>query len=225
MNENEGMTISELADAAGVTVRTIRYYVNEGLLPPADTSGRYALYDTAYLDRLELIRRWKDAYLPLKEIRERMALLSDAQVREMLQQLDAVEDQSPSGEPGKLQSAPQMGQAAPQPKQSAPKMLREDSAIDYISALRGGRQSEPSSETPAEQEALDYIHDIRKRQNVTPPPRKRTWGTPPGEPWRRIQVIPGLEIHIAEAIYQQFAQEIQELLDWLSQKFNKIRHI
>ena len=217
------MTISELADAAGVTVRTIRYYVNEGLLPQAETSGRYALYDAAYLDRLELIRRWKEAYLPLKEIRERMALLSDPQVREMLQQLDAVEAESPplaeSSRPANLQSAPPA--AAPAPQQA----IREDSALAYLHSLRGGTPPQAEPVPPAEQEALEYIHDIRKRQNVTPPPRKKTWGTPPGEPWRRIQVFPGFEIHIAEAIYQQFRQEIHELLDWLSQKFTRNRHI
>ncbi|NSW52569.1 MAG: MerR family transcriptional regulator [Anaerolineae bacterium] len=211
MNDNEEMTISELADAAGVTVRTIRYYVNEGLLPPAETSGRYALYDASYLDRLELIRRWKDAYLPLKEIRERMAQLTDAQVREMLQQLDAVEAAPP---------ALDMVENHSLPIAASPKSLRETSALDYIHTLRGGKPAE----TPPDQEALDYIHDIRKRQSVTPPPRKRSWGNPPGEPWRRIQVFPGFEIHIAEAIYQQFEQEFQRLLDWISQNFTKIRH-
>lgn len=221
MNENEPMTISELADAAGVTVRTIRYYVNEGLLPPAETAGRYALYDASYLNRLELIRRWKDAYLPLKEIRERMALLNDAQVREMLEQLDAVETAPPAAEAEKLQAM----RAAPQHRMASPKRIQEESALEYIHTLRGGTPPVQSAETPPEQEALDYIHDIRKRQNVTPPPRPQSLGTPPGEPWRRIQVFPGLEIHIAETIYRQFRQEIHELLDWLNQKFNKIRHI
>ena len=51
MNEkHKKMTIGELADAAGVTVRTIRYYINEGILPTPELQGRYTLYEAWYLD-------------------------------------------------------------------------------------------------------------------------------------------------------------------------------
>jgi DNA-binding transcriptional MerR regulator len=68
----EELLIHELAEKAGVSVRTIRYYIEEGLLPPPTYEGKYSFYSTAYLDRLELIRRLKDSYLPLREIREIM---------------------------------------------------------------------------------------------------------------------------------------------------------
>ena len=48
--------INELAKRAGVSVRTIRFYIDEGLLPAPTNRGRYSTYTDEYLDRLELIR-------------------------------------------------------------------------------------------------------------------------------------------------------------------------
>lgn len=49
-------TIDELATAAGLTVRTTRYYASLGLLPPPARRGRMAWYDDTHLARLEMIR-------------------------------------------------------------------------------------------------------------------------------------------------------------------------
>src|SRR5262249_10151537 len=84
---------SELADAAGTTPRTIRYYTAEGLLPPPDSRGRYALYSNEHLDRLRLVNRLKDAFQPLIAIKARMEHLDHAEVRRCL-------DQSELGPPG-----------------------------------------------------------------------------------------------------------------------------
>jgi DNA-binding transcriptional MerR regulator len=66
------MEIGQLAEAAGVTRRTIRYYVSLGLLPPGEEDGARRLYDERHLHRLAVIRRMKDAFLPLEEIRRRL---------------------------------------------------------------------------------------------------------------------------------------------------------
>ena len=79
------MTIGELAERAGVTTRTIRDYVEQDLLPPPDR-GRPAEYTDEHIRRLELIRRLKDQYLPLEEIRDTMQQLTLEQVDELLAQ-------------------------------------------------------------------------------------------------------------------------------------------
>jgi DNA-binding transcriptional MerR regulator len=94
MNEETRHTIGELADAARVTPRTIRYYTAEGLLPPPDARGRYALYSEDHLRRLLLIARLKEAYLPLEEIKIYMRELTGEQVRQLLDQ----EEQAPDPE-------------------------------------------------------------------------------------------------------------------------------
>ena len=80
----ERLTLGELTEAADVSVRTVRYYIAEGLLPPPEGSGPGSAYSQGHLDRLRLIQRLKEAYLPLKEIRRRLSGLSDDEVRSLL---------------------------------------------------------------------------------------------------------------------------------------------
>lgn len=78
------LTLGELTAAMDVSVRTVRYYIAEGLLPPPEGSGPGSAYTQGHLDRLRLIQRLKEAYLPLKEIRRRLSGLSDDEVRSLL---------------------------------------------------------------------------------------------------------------------------------------------
>ena len=63
-------TIAELADLAGVTPRTIRYYLAQGLaaLPPA-SPVRAPATRQSHLARLRVIRRLQAEHQPLAEIR------------------------------------------------------------------------------------------------------------------------------------------------------------
>ncbi|MFE6030593.1 MerR family transcriptional regulator [Streptomyces niveus] len=47
--------MKELADAAGITVRTVRFYRERGLIPPPRREGRIAWYDSHHLARLRTI--------------------------------------------------------------------------------------------------------------------------------------------------------------------------
>lgn len=49
------LTIDQLADRTGISVRTIRFYAGKGLLPPPKLRGRLGLYGPDHLARLELI--------------------------------------------------------------------------------------------------------------------------------------------------------------------------
>lgn len=62
------LTIGELARRTGLTTRTIRFYSDEGLLPPAHrTDAGYRLYDGASLARLELLRTLRELGLGLPD--------------------------------------------------------------------------------------------------------------------------------------------------------------
>lgn len=77
-------TLDELATLAGVTPRTVRYYIGEGLLPPAVNAGRNSTYTAEHRDRLRLIARLKTAYVPLREIRHRLGAMTPVEIRAAL---------------------------------------------------------------------------------------------------------------------------------------------
>ncbi len=83
--EPETYDLTELSDRAGVTPRTVRYYVQQGLLPSPGMRGPGARYDGRHLDRLNLIKRLQREHLPLAEIRRRLEALDDSAVRRLVQ--------------------------------------------------------------------------------------------------------------------------------------------
>lgn len=65
------MTVKEVSELTGVSIRTLQYYDKIGLLEPAGrTESGYRLYDDTALERLQQILLFKELEFPLKEIRE-----------------------------------------------------------------------------------------------------------------------------------------------------------
>jgi DNA-binding transcriptional MerR regulator len=87
------MTIQELADRAEVTTRTIRYYVEQGVLPPPER-GRPAEYTEEHVARLALIKRLKAQYLPLEEIRDTLQRLSLPEVEALAAEYSPQQEQT-----------------------------------------------------------------------------------------------------------------------------------
>ena len=76
--------LNELCARAGVTTRTVRYYIQQGLLPAPDPQGPATRYGQAHLDRLLLIRQLQKEHQPLAEIRAQLEGLRDADVSRVL---------------------------------------------------------------------------------------------------------------------------------------------
>jgi DNA-binding transcriptional MerR regulator len=93
MPNDTGYAITDLASLAGVTPRTIRYYVSVGLIPAPEQAGRAARYGEDHLRRVRLIRRLQEQHLPLAEIRSRLSSLTDDEVAEAL----GTPDPAPAG--------------------------------------------------------------------------------------------------------------------------------
>ncbi|MEO8334312.1 MAG: MerR family transcriptional regulator [bacterium] len=64
------LDLPELADRAQVSIRTVRYYIQQGLLQEPEARGPGAHYTEEHLDRLLLIKRLQKEHLPLAEIRK-----------------------------------------------------------------------------------------------------------------------------------------------------------
>ena len=60
--------LDELARATGMSARTVRYYVQRGLLPAAAFRGKDTAYGHEHLVRLRAIRRLQEAFFPLDAI-------------------------------------------------------------------------------------------------------------------------------------------------------------
>ena len=156
LRAEERLTLGELTAATDVSVRTVRYYIAEGLLPPPEGSGPRSAYNQGHLDRLRLIQRLKEAYLPLKEIRRRLSGLSDDEARKLLA------DEDHRGTPG---SAP------------GSELLYEESlagARDYLALLESREQyrTEPMA-LPFPAAAAPVEADLEGSDFIPEPTRNR----------------------------------------------------
>ena len=63
------LTIGQLANRTGLTVRTLRFWSDEGAVPPVTRSASgYRLYDAASVARVELVRTLRELGLGLDEV-------------------------------------------------------------------------------------------------------------------------------------------------------------
>jgi DNA-binding transcriptional MerR regulator len=148
MPTDQVYTISELASIAGVTPRTVRYYISLGLLPPPDQAGPGTRYSEGHLQRVRLIRRLQDAHLPLAEIRRQIGSMDDGAVTAALTDPSA----GPRDSALDYIHALQAGESQP----SAPRALHE-TAAPYVAPLPG-----PAPALPPDAEA-------------TPSPSRSQW--------------------------------------------------
>jgi DNA-binding transcriptional MerR regulator len=196
--------LNELSAAAGVTPRTVRYYVQQGLLPSPGTRGPGTRYDRAHLDRLQLIRVLQRQHLPLAEIRRRVEALDDSGVRDALaarprqgpdsSALDYVRDllarQSARsvGESHAVLAAPPA--AAPQPQAPA-----------------GSRATNPSG--PVFAAALGRVERAETREPAPPTQLSRSTRST----WERIPLGPDVELHVRRPLSREQNRKVERLLE------------
>ena len=71
---NELYPIGDVARRTGLNVSAIRFYADEGIVPPSGlTEGGFRLYDVTAIARLELVRTLRDLGVGLDEIRRVLA--------------------------------------------------------------------------------------------------------------------------------------------------------
>lgn len=181
-------SLEELTERAGVTVRTVRYYIAEGLLPPPVGGGPRSAYTEGHLDRLRLIGRLKDAYLPLREIRRRVAGLDDEEVRAAL------------------------AQAEP-PAAAAAESI--DSAADYITRVLQEQRAREVAPRPSDRAEVsaDFRRPPRAREATAP--NLPSEAAPEPAAWRRLPITEEAELLIREDAYQRRAEQLDSLITWI----------
>lgn len=167
-------TISELAREAGVTVRTIRYYISQGLLPSPGMAGQSDRYDESYLKRLELIRRLKAEYLPLERIRELLDTLGEEAIKE------------------EVDAAPQ-----PEPEPDSAKRYLQALLVPARSVTLNQRLEKRLSQLQ-----MDLDRDVNSpmvsfHRMAIPAPVPRSQDTSPTEQtWVRYRICDDVELHV-----------------------------
>lgn len=228
---DERFLISELAVRANASIRTIRYYTEEGLLPPPDVQGKFALYSQAHVDRLLLIGQMKDRFLPLREIRALLSTLSDAEVRAQL------------ALPAEAQAAPadELAKAAREPVSSPPPAVGKTSgsaALEYINRLLAEKPGEAASRPLSPHSPMPTTPPSGGFAPTPSPPGRGSLAPGPSKPavpdgliesssqgeiWRRIELVPGLELHVHERFDPSAESRIQQIV-FLSRKLFRSSH-
>lgn len=142
------LTLDQLCQQAGVTVRTVRYYISEGLLPPPHAQGPAARYGDLHLQRLLAIGHLKEQYLPLREIRRVLDGLDEAGIAALA--TARIPDRDSVGE-----AAPVSSPAAPSP------------AAAYIEDLLGQSASAPRLVSRARMAAPEPVDKAWRRLHIS----------------------------------------------------------
>ena len=83
MSDADSYKLDELAHAAGTSPRTVRYYVQRGLLPGPAFRGKDTAYSREHLVRLRAIRRLQERFLPLDAIQVELARLGPEELERL----------------------------------------------------------------------------------------------------------------------------------------------
>jgi DNA-binding transcriptional MerR regulator len=71
------MQISEAAKASGVSMRSLRYYEDEGLIVPGRLGNGYRDYCRSTIDRVLVVRSLLESGLPVRLIKDALPRLAD----------------------------------------------------------------------------------------------------------------------------------------------------
>jgi len=179
-----------------VPVRTVRYYITEGLLPGPEGRGKGTTYSAEHLQRLRLIRLLSNQHRPLAEIHQLLNRLSLAEIRTLLaDEEQRARELEPAGQP-------------PPPQEYIAALLRNAQANQQL-----------SPQAPfAPQPAGSAARRVRESQH--------TYGsapTPIVETWSRLELAPGVELHVKEGTEEQQSSLIERICKVAGVPFQKFR--
>jgi DNA-binding transcriptional MerR regulator len=202
-SQSQQMTLAELTEAADVSTRTVRYYIAEGLLPPPEGAGPSSVYTAGHLARLRLIQRLKAAYWPLKEIRRRLAGLSDAEIERALLELDFAPEEAPSHADAAM--APARDYLAVLEQRAR---YRTEPLPLHAPAAPPPAISFPSAPHPASPGHEEIGGEVNQH------PAEGA-----GTLWRRIPLGQDAELVISEHAYTRHRERIEWLIRWARKVF------
>jgi DNA-binding transcriptional MerR regulator len=212
MHEDAAFDLKDLCERTGVTARTVRYYVQQGLLP-SPGAGLGARYGREHLDRLQLIRRLQKQHLPLAEIRRQLESLDPATLHALGAQPVGAPAPSMSSSPAlasSSSSSPASSMAAASAAAAAVLAASAgDSAVDYVRSILDRRS--PSSASPP-------YPSTSPAQVPSPAPSSSTGAVRPSSSpmrsqWDRIALSVDVELHIRRPLSRDDHRRVEQLID------------
>ena len=201
-------SLAELARVTGVTPRTVRYYIAQGLLPGANEAGPGASYDADHLARLRLIRELQRQHLPLAEIRTRLAGLRPGEVADLLDEQTAAATKPATGSAldyirGVLGTGPQNAQPN-QPRRALRSMSPPSDSTASPAPALFMRMEQSAPAAPSQPSAPANIAE------ATPPP----YETPTAErsQWDRIALTTDIELHVRRPLSRLDNKRVERLI-------------
>ena len=203
----EEFTLEDLEKMSGLSIRTLRFYIQEGLLPGPDTRGKFARYSRKHLDTIRFIHRLKEVHMPLQQIRHLLDTMSSEDIERVIQS---------QSEKNFTLTSPQFFSKNKEIEEPSGKPERS-SALDYIRSLENlkGRQkindSPPHYKTPP---APSQPPLLSSEPSGSLPVRG-------GENWQRIRLAEGVELHVRQPMGREKEQTVEELIETAHELFRK----
>ena len=194
-------SLTNLADLANSTPRTIRYYIAQGLLPAPFGGGPATRYNQGHLDRLRLIRSLQRQHLPLAEIRSRVEGLSDEEVAALV-----------AREP-----------ASPPRPESAIEYIRELLAPAQTASVPAPPKTQPhlrfalSAAPPTPAPGAVYESGAPYDQSTPAPDRAASLPGPSRSQWERVALDPNIELHVRRPLSRHQNRAVERLVAFARQ--------
>jgi DNA-binding transcriptional MerR regulator len=214
-------TIGELADLAGTTPRTVRYYVALGLLPSPGQVGPGARYSDSHLARLRLIRKLQREHQPLAEIRSQLHGLRDEDVEQLLDEearrpresaLEYIRGVLGDTRPTRAKGSPAAS--------GAPSIAAGDSSaraspspdLRFQTLPTPGRANPPSGPAAAPAGAGGAPPHGPPASVPSPPSPAPDEAGPQRSQWERVALSPDVELHVRRPLSRLANKRVERLI-------------
>lgn len=204
--ESSRLTLKELSHRSSVTPRTVHFYIQQGLLPPAGSPGPGAKYNEGHLARLRLIRRLQQEHLPLAEIRKRLEAMGDEAIRMAVAESTADQHPEPASALDyvrRLLARDQRGEATrldrialnavtPAARPLIPVAAAESAralSLGVLASRIGATPPEPTAQAPAPRPS------VAERSQ-----------------WERYSLAPDIELHVRRPLSRDQNRRVERLL-------------
>lgn len=210
----DGVTINELSKMANVTVRTIRFYTDEGVLDEPAGRDRYARYTRRHYLQLNAARTLKERFLPLRVIRDQMASMSESELERLAGPVPAAIDARFNDVEG-IESATAAHIIAAQQLAPAASMLhqvRSFAPVDNDLSAKSLNESEFNFlSNTVHEETLKPTFTMQSSRGFVRQSQPTQPATTTSDVWHRIVISPSMELHVREDGMQE-AGEIRRIL-------------